>query len=167
MERHRDVTLCADIVFINQIPFFITISRNIKFGTIKVLKNRKHPTIFKRSRMRAQFTTTVASGLLWASRTTNSNPYAGIFSTSIFLCKRGCTRQLGNQSLPSSVCKRVNHFPRENPDSGLKATTRSSVRDWADFVWASKFNRTTPAPSDRPTLGWVPGLWGQFQCPST
>jgi hypothetical protein len=47
MERHRDVTLCVDIMFVNQIPFFITISRNIKFGTIEVLKNRKTPTILQ------------------------------------------------------------------------------------------------------------------------
>jgi hypothetical protein len=47
MERHRDVTLCVDIMFVNQIPFFITISRNIKFGTIEVLKNRKNPTILQ------------------------------------------------------------------------------------------------------------------------
>jgi hypothetical protein len=47
MERHRDVTLCVDIMFVNQIPFFITISRNIKFGTMEVLKNRKNPTILQ------------------------------------------------------------------------------------------------------------------------
>jgi hypothetical protein len=47
MERHQDVTLCVDIMFVNQIPFFITISRNIKFGTIEVLKNPKNPTILQ------------------------------------------------------------------------------------------------------------------------
>jgi virulence-associated protein VapD len=47
MERHWDVTLCVDIMFVNQIPFFITICRNIKFGTIEVLKNRKNPTILQ------------------------------------------------------------------------------------------------------------------------
>mgnify|MGYP006914687250 FL=1 len=47
LARYRKVTLCADIMFVNKIPFFVTISRNIKFGTIEVLKNRKHPTILK------------------------------------------------------------------------------------------------------------------------
>jgi hypothetical protein len=47
MERHQDVTLCVDIMFVNQIPFFITISRNIKFRTIEVPKNRKNPTILQ------------------------------------------------------------------------------------------------------------------------
>jgi hypothetical protein len=37
MERYRHVTICADIMFVNQIPFFVTISRNIKFGTIEAL----------------------------------------------------------------------------------------------------------------------------------
>jgi hypothetical protein len=41
MDKYRDVTLCVDIVFVNKIPFLVTISRNIKFGTAEVLKNRK------------------------------------------------------------------------------------------------------------------------------
>jgi hypothetical protein len=47
MERYRHVTICADIMFVNQIPFFVTISRNIKFGTIEALKNRKHANILQ------------------------------------------------------------------------------------------------------------------------
>jgi hypothetical protein len=47
MERHQDVTLYANIIFVNKIPFFITISRKIKFGTVKVLKNQKHTTILQ------------------------------------------------------------------------------------------------------------------------
>jgi hypothetical protein len=41
MEKYRDVTLCIDIMFVNKVPFLITISRHIKFGTVEVLKNRK------------------------------------------------------------------------------------------------------------------------------
>jgi hypothetical protein len=37
MSIHHDVTLCADIMFVNQIPFLVTISRNVKFGTVEVL----------------------------------------------------------------------------------------------------------------------------------
>jgi hypothetical protein len=47
MDQHRDVTICIDIMFVNQIPFLVTISRAIKFGTVEVLKNRKHPTILQ------------------------------------------------------------------------------------------------------------------------
>jgi hypothetical protein len=45
MERYRDVTLCIDIMFVNQIPFLVTIARDIKFGTVEALQNRKNPTI--------------------------------------------------------------------------------------------------------------------------
>jgi hypothetical protein len=34
------VTLCVDIMYVNKIPFLITISRHIKFTTIKLLANR-------------------------------------------------------------------------------------------------------------------------------
>jgi hypothetical protein len=47
MERHRDIVLCADIMYVNQLPFFVTIGRNIKFGTVELLKSRKHPTILQ------------------------------------------------------------------------------------------------------------------------
>jgi hypothetical protein len=42
MERHQDVTLCIDLMCINKIPFLVTISRHIKFGTIEVVKSRHH-----------------------------------------------------------------------------------------------------------------------------
>jgi hypothetical protein len=45
MEKYQEITLCADIMFVNWIPLLITVSRNIKFGTTEVLKNRKNPTI--------------------------------------------------------------------------------------------------------------------------
>ena len=47
MERYRRVTLGADIMFVNKIPFFVIISRAIKFGTLELLKNRKIPTILE------------------------------------------------------------------------------------------------------------------------
>jgi hypothetical protein len=46
-DRYKIVTVCADIMFINRIPFLITISRNIKFGTAEVLVNRKASTVLK------------------------------------------------------------------------------------------------------------------------
>jgi hypothetical protein len=47
MELHRDVTLCVDIMFVNKIPFLVTISRNIKFGTVEILPNRKAKSILQ------------------------------------------------------------------------------------------------------------------------
>ena len=36
-ERYQEVTLCADVMYVNGIPFLVSISRKIKFGTIEVL----------------------------------------------------------------------------------------------------------------------------------
>jgi hypothetical protein len=44
MSQYYKVTLCGDNIFVNKIPFFTTISRNIKFRTFKVLKNQKSGT---------------------------------------------------------------------------------------------------------------------------
>ena len=45
MTHHQQVTIAIDIMFINAIPFFITISRNLHFGTVKVLPNQQEATI--------------------------------------------------------------------------------------------------------------------------
>ena len=42
MEKHGDMTLAIDIMFINIIPFVITTSRNIHFGTAKLVKDMKN-----------------------------------------------------------------------------------------------------------------------------
>ncbi|KAI2498800.1 Reverse transcriptase (RNA-dependent DNA polymerase) [Fragilaria crotonensis] len=47
MSRYRKVTLAGDIMFVNKLPFFVTISRNIRFSTSEFLTNRKSETIFK------------------------------------------------------------------------------------------------------------------------
>lgn len=39
-EIHQLVTIAIDLMFVNKIPFFVTISRNIKFTTIQHLENR-------------------------------------------------------------------------------------------------------------------------------
>ena len=51
LSRHQNVTLAIDIMFVNKIPFLITVSRNIKFVTIEDLPNRKVTTI--RDKLRA------------------------------------------------------------------------------------------------------------------
>jgi hypothetical protein len=47
MEHYRDVTLCIDIMFVNRIPFFMSISRKIHFITAEVLDNQKQATLIK------------------------------------------------------------------------------------------------------------------------
>jgi hypothetical protein len=47
MSQHRDVVLGADIMFVNKLPFFVTISRNIKFTTAALLMDQKHETLVK------------------------------------------------------------------------------------------------------------------------
>jgi hypothetical protein len=37
MLQYRDVTMGADIMFVNKLPFFVTISRNIKFCTAQLI----------------------------------------------------------------------------------------------------------------------------------
>jgi hypothetical protein len=45
MSQHKDVILAGDVMFVNKIPFFVTISRGIKFGTCEMIKNRKASTL--------------------------------------------------------------------------------------------------------------------------
>ena len=47
LERYHEVTLCIDIMYINNIPFMISTSRHIKFGTAERLLNRQSQTIIK------------------------------------------------------------------------------------------------------------------------
>jgi hypothetical protein len=45
MAAYKDVVLCADIMYVNKIPFFVTISRHIHFSTVEMLHNRKSETV--------------------------------------------------------------------------------------------------------------------------
>ena len=47
MAIHKDVTLAIDIFFVNKLPFFATLSRNICFTTVTHLANRTLKTIFQ------------------------------------------------------------------------------------------------------------------------
>jgi hypothetical protein len=47
MEHYKNITLCIDIMFVNQIPFFLLISRNIKFITVSILANPKEASLTK------------------------------------------------------------------------------------------------------------------------
>ena len=45
LSLHCVVTLCVDIMYVNKLPFLVTISRALKFGTIEFLTNRREDTI--------------------------------------------------------------------------------------------------------------------------
>jgi hypothetical protein len=47
LKLHRDVTLCADIFFVNKLPFFISLSRKIRFTAVNHLSDQKIATIFQ------------------------------------------------------------------------------------------------------------------------
>jgi hypothetical protein len=43
--RYQQVTLCVDIMNVNKLPFLVTTSRNIHFGTVEYLTNRQASTV--------------------------------------------------------------------------------------------------------------------------
>jgi hypothetical protein len=45
MARYREVTLCADIMFINNVPYLIMVSRNLRFSTTTKLENKFGKTV--------------------------------------------------------------------------------------------------------------------------
>ena len=40
IKTHRNITLCFDIMFVNKIAFFVSVSRNIRFGTTERILSR-------------------------------------------------------------------------------------------------------------------------------
>ena len=42
LEKYSDVTLAVDIMYINEIPFIMTTSRAIHFGTAELKKKKKY-----------------------------------------------------------------------------------------------------------------------------
>ena len=55
LSLHREVFLTVDIFFVNQIPFFLTLSRKICFTSVNHLANRKTATVFAAFRDMYQF----------------------------------------------------------------------------------------------------------------
>jgi hypothetical protein len=47
MSRYRNVTLAADVMYVNGIPMLVTISRNLRFTTVEALPNRNITTLVK------------------------------------------------------------------------------------------------------------------------
>jgi hypothetical protein len=46
-DRYQSLTLCADLMYMNGIPFLVTISWNLKFDMIEVQPNRKEGTLIE------------------------------------------------------------------------------------------------------------------------
>ena len=47
MSFYKDVTLCVDLIFVNHIQFFVTISKNIKLLTAEMIGNKKTSTVIQ------------------------------------------------------------------------------------------------------------------------
>ena len=47
LKHYREVTLCVDFMYVNKVPLLVTLSRNIKFGTMEAVADRKEATILK------------------------------------------------------------------------------------------------------------------------
>jgi hypothetical protein len=50
MDQYRKITLCVDVMKVNGMPFLVSITRAIKFGTVAWLKNAKADTILSHIR---------------------------------------------------------------------------------------------------------------------
>ena len=47
LDRHRDLVVSMDIFFINKIPFLLTTSHNLHFGTVEAIPNRQVRTVLQ------------------------------------------------------------------------------------------------------------------------
>ena len=47
LKQYWSIVLCADIMYVNQYPMLVSISRNIKFGTIEEIQNNKTDTLIR------------------------------------------------------------------------------------------------------------------------
>ena len=47
IKAHKGVILCADIMFINEVPFLVTMSKNIQFITSRYLPNKKKESLLE------------------------------------------------------------------------------------------------------------------------
>ena len=47
LKFYGEVTLCVDLMYVNRVPLLVTLSRNVKFGTVEAIMDRKQGTILK------------------------------------------------------------------------------------------------------------------------
>ena len=47
LEHYREVTLCVDLMYMNKVPLLVTLSHNIKFGTMEAVADWKEAMLLK------------------------------------------------------------------------------------------------------------------------
>ena len=47
LKYYGEITLCVDLMYVNKVPLLVTLSRNIKFGTMEAVADRKEATLLK------------------------------------------------------------------------------------------------------------------------
>ena len=47
LKHYGEVTLCVDLMYVKRVPLLVTLSRNIKFGMVEAVKDRKEATLLK------------------------------------------------------------------------------------------------------------------------
>jgi len=45
LDQHQQITVSTDIIFINKVVIFVTISHGIRFGTTEMIQNKKAETL--------------------------------------------------------------------------------------------------------------------------
>ncbi len=97
LKLHKEVFLTADIFFVNKIPFFLSISRNIRFITVEVLDNRKQASLVK------------ALHRLYGIYRKRGFRITNILGDSEFECTRGAVATDLRSKL--NICGKVEHVP--------------------------------------------------------
>ena len=47
LKYYGEITLCIDLIYVNKVPLLVTLSQNIKFGTMEAVADRKEATLLK------------------------------------------------------------------------------------------------------------------------
>ena len=47
LKYYGEVTLCVDLMYVNKVPLLVTLSRNIKCGTVEAVADWKEATLLK------------------------------------------------------------------------------------------------------------------------
>ena len=47
LKYYGEVTLCVDLMYVNKVPLLVTLSQNVKFGTVEAAKDRKEATLLR------------------------------------------------------------------------------------------------------------------------
>ena len=47
LKYYGEVTLCMDLMYMNKVPLLVTLSRNVRFGMVEAVKDRKETTLLK------------------------------------------------------------------------------------------------------------------------